>query len=68
MIKSTIEKIRHCCENQKTLFILFDGADTGDLPILSCEDCSLKPLFQKFVKSKIAINSDSDIDEILNSF
>jgi len=64
----SLEKIRQCCKNSKIFFILFDGAGTADLPILVCKVCSEKPLFQKFVKSKISINSNLDIKEILNSF
>jgi hypothetical protein len=65
---TTLEKTRHCCKNPKFFLILFDGAGTADLPILVCEVCSQKPLFQKFVKIKVSINSNLDIKEILNSF
>lgn len=63
-----LEKTRHCCKNPKFFLILFDGAGTTDLPILVCKSCSQKPLFQKFVKIRISINSNLDFKEILNSF
>jgi hypothetical protein len=65
---ATLEKIRYCCKNSKFFLIVFDGAGTADLPILVCEDCSQKPLFQKFTKQQIPINFDSDVNKILNSF
>jgi len=49
---STLESLRECCNAPKSFIIIFDGADTPDLPILVCKTCSGKPLFQKFVKSK----------------
>ena len=64
----SLEKTRHCCKNRKIFLILFDGAGTADLPILVCKDCSQKPLFQKFVKIKVSINSNLDLEGILNSF
>jgi hypothetical protein len=67
-VESSQDKTRQCCENPKFFLILFDGAVTSDLPVLVCQDCSKKPLFQKFVKTKISINHTSDVKEILNSF
>jgi len=65
---TSLEKTRQCCKNPSIFLILFDGAGTSDLPILVCKSCSQKPLFQKFVKTRISINHDSDNDAILKSF
>jgi len=65
---TSLEKTRQCCKNPSIFLILFDGADTADLPIRVCESCSKKHLFHKFVKTRISINHNSDVDAILNSF
>jgi len=65
---ASLEKTRQCCKNPSLFLILFDGAGTPDLPIHVCKDCSKKPLFQKFVKIRISINPDSNIEDILDSF
>ncbi len=67
-MEATLERTRHCCKNPKFFVILFDGAGTADLPILVCKPCSQKPLFQKFVKIRVSINSNLNLEEILNSF
>jgi len=68
MMVTSLEKTRGCCKNPPIFLILFDGAGTPDLPIRVCKSCSEKPLFQKFIKTRISINHDSDVEAILKSF
>ena len=53
MSAKNLESVRECCTNPKSFLIIYDGADTGDLPVLVCSSClENKITFQKFIKSK----------------
>lgn len=53
MSTKDIESVRECCTNPKSFLIIYDGADTADLPVRVCDYClENKPFFQKFIKSK----------------
>lgn len=68
MKSSFLENLRECCPNPKSNLIIFDGADTADLPILVCEECKQQLIFQRFILSKFTITNQTDIDKILTSF
>ena len=61
----TLEKLRECCKNKKSYLIIYDGSVTADLPVLVCNTCFQNNLFQKFVKTKLTITEDTDIESIL---
>ncbi|MDH5462758.1 MAG: hypothetical protein OEY17_07960 [Nitrosopumilus sp.] len=68
MKSPVLENLRECCHNPKSNLIIFDGADTADLPILVCKKCEGKPIFQKFVVSKFKIIKQTNIEQILINF
>jgi len=48
-----LEKLRECCDKEKSFLIIYDGGNTSDLPILVCQSCyDTKPIFQSFIKYK----------------
>ncbi|MDE1726267.1 MAG: hypothetical protein KGH89_03270 [Thaumarchaeota archaeon] len=61
MQPSNLDKLRKCCENQKTYLIVYDGGPTPDLPVLVCQSCyDSFPVFQKFIKSKQFVEDSSN--------
>ena len=52
MKSPVLEDLRECCENTKSNIIIYDGAGTGDLPILVCDVCFNELSFQKFIVAR----------------
>lgn len=63
----TLEKLRECCKNKKSYLIIYDGAGTADLPVLVCNTCFQNTLFQKFVKTKMPVTEDTDLQFLSES-
>ena len=61
-----LETLRICCKNKKSFLIIYDGAETADLPVLVCNDCFNNTTFQKFIKTKYNITKATDLQSILN--
>jgi len=67
MNSSNLENVRECCSNTKSHLIFYDGADTADLPILVCNYCIDKLIFQKFIVSKFKLTAKTNIKELLQN-
>jgi hypothetical protein len=68
MKSNILEKLRECCDNPKSHIVIYDGADTGDLPLLVCDDCLNKPTFQKFILAKYPFTKKTIVQEILENY
>lgn len=62
-----LESIRECCNNTKSHIIIYDGAGTGDLPVLVCDICFNELSFQKFIIARYQLTNKTDIAEILKN-
>jgi|APSaa5957512535_1039671.scaffolds.fasta_scaffold23736_2 hypothetical protein len=63
-----LEKLRECCNNPKSHIIIYDGANTSDLPVLVCDECDNNPIFQKYVISRFQLTKKTDVSQILKNY
>jgi hypothetical protein len=63
-----LEKLRECCNNSKSHIVIYDGAETGDLPILVCDICFKEMFFQKYIVAKYQLTKKISIEEILKNY
>ena len=68
MKPSILENLRECCDNTKSHIIIYDGAETGDLPILVCDVCFNDLSFQKYIVSKFQLTPKTSVEEILKNY
>jgi len=68
MISLILENLRECCDNPKSYLIIYDGADTADLPILVCDKCFSELSFQKYVVVRYQLTQKTSIDDFLKNY
>ncbi|MCV0431675.1 hypothetical protein [Nitrosopumilus sp.] len=68
MKSKILESLRECCNNTKSYIVIYDGAGTGDLPLLVCEGCLNKPSFQKFILAKFKFTQKNTVEDILRNY
>lgn len=64
-MSTNLHLLRKCCNSPKSYLIIYDGADTPDLPVLVCIDCYQDNTFQKFIKKIVEITDSTDAKTIL---
>lgn len=64
MASSNLEDVRECPHDPKTYYVVYDGGTTPDLPVLLCQSCFDKPLFQKFIKQKEYISEKQNFENL----
>lgn len=68
MKSPVLENLRECCKNTKSHIIIYDGAGTGDLPILVCDICFNELSFQKFIVVRYQLTKKTNIEQILKNY
>ncbi|MFN3655601.1 MAG: hypothetical protein ACK4TO_09835 [Candidatus Nitrosotenuis sp.] len=54
-----LEQLRECCDNNKVYFIIYDGGNKPDVPVLVCKSCLDNLVFRQHIKSKKEIVTTS---------
>lgn len=68
MKSAILENLRECCGNTKSHIIIYDGAETGDLPVLVCDVCFNESSFQKYIVARYQFTRKTSIKEILKNY
>ncbi|GKS67852.1 hypothetical protein YTPLAS73_13990 [Nitrosarchaeum sp.] len=67
MKSPVLEDLRECCENTKSHIVIYNGAGTGDLPVLVCDVCFDESSFQKFIVARYQLTKKTNIEQILKN-
>ena len=68
MKSSILENLRECCDNAKSHIVIYDGAETGDLPVLVCDVCFNESSFQKYIIARYQFTRKTSVEEILKNY
>jgi len=67
-LSTDLDELRECCKNPKKYYIIYDGGNTPDLPVLICQTCfGTKSIFQKFIKHKELVSDNNIFQKISKS-